>query len=97
MKAIIKAPGQKPQQIVIPNDLHTLQELVGGYIEAVTINEDPKIVIICDEEGRLADCEYNCEVMGINFVGTILFLGADGDEFADCPISVGLAEELCGD
>jgi len=95
MKAIIKAPGEKPKQIVVPNNLETLQQLVGGYIETVTIHKDPDIIILCNEEGRLDGEEFNCEVCGINFVGTIVFIGAAEDEFADCPISVGIVEELC--
>jgi hypothetical protein len=83
MKIFLKAPGQTPQQIVTLNDLHHLQELVGGYIETVTLFED--LCIICDEEGRLKEKPFNCEIFGIDFVGTILIVGVDGEEFTDVP------------
>lgn len=92
MRVIYKAPGEAPRTMVVPNDLHTLQNLVGGYIETVTLAED--VVIICDEEGRLKDYPDNCEIGGIMFVGTILIVGADGDEFVSCPDDV--IEEFAG-
>ena len=29
---------------------------------------------------------YNCNVCGVDFVGPIVFIGVDGEEFADLPI-----------
>ena len=43
-------------------------------------------VIICNEEGRLLGLPHNCEVCGIDFVGTIVFAGVAGEDFADLPI-----------
>ena len=83
MTIYIKEPGKAPGQIVVPNNLHMLQQLVGGYIETVTLTED--LCIICDEEGRLKGKEFNCEICGIDFVGTILMVGVDGEEFTDVP------------
>jgi len=41
MRALYKAPTDaKFHQLNIPNDLHTMQELVGGYIEALTVKEN---------------------------------------------------------
>ena len=78
-----KAPGEKPRQILVRNELKELQELVGGYIETVTLFAD--LTIICNEEGRLHGLPYNCEVCGVGFVGTILFVGVKGDRFTDVP------------
>ena len=83
MKIFLKAPGQHPQQLVIVNDLHMLQELVDGYIEVVSLSED--LCIICDEEGRLKNKPFNCEICGVDFVGTILLVGVNDDEFTDVP------------
>ena len=76
-----KEPEKEIELTTIENDLKSLQEAVGGYIEAVTIAED--LAIICNEEGTIKGLPYNCEVLGINFYGTILFAGTQGDEFAD--------------
>lgn len=87
MRALLKAPSDKGfRTILIPNDLHTLQELVGGCIETLTFAEDA--CIICNEDGRLLDLEPNCRFCGYDFVGTILLVGTEGDEFVDCPLSV---------
>lgn len=81
MKAIIKEPGKKPRITEIENNLAALQEAVGGYIETVTLAKD--CCIICNEEGRLQGLPYNLTFGGISFVGTVLFVGVVGDEFAD--------------
>lgn len=84
MKAIIKYPGEDPRQWNVPNTLEGLQAIVGGYIEVVRLFED--MAVICDEEGRLKGLPYNCEVCGVDFVGTILFVGTNEDEFKDIPV-----------
>ena len=83
MTAIYKAPGQKPEIIDIPNTLEALQEKVGGHIETVPFATDARIV--CNEEGRLLGLPGNCCLLGVHFVGPILIVGVDGDEFTDLP------------
>lgn len=92
MKAIIKEPGKKPRITEIENNLAALQKAVGGYIETVTFAEN--CCIICNEEGRLQGLPYNLTFCGGSFVGTILFIGVAGDEFAD--LSKEYAEILLG-
>ena len=90
MRVMIKNPGdEKFREIVIPNDLHTMQELVGGYIETVTIASDA--CIICNEEGRILGMPVNCKYCGIDFVGPMLIAGVNGEKFTDCPWSVAMA------
>ena len=81
MKVVIKEPGQKPRITEIENNLSALQAAVGGYIETDTLAED--CCIICNEEGRLQGLPYNLTFGGMSFVGTVLFVGVAGDEFAD--------------
>lgn len=81
MIAIRKRPGERPEIVEIENELSALQKEVGGYIQAVTLAEDA--AILCDEEGRLKGYAYNCNICGIDFVGTILVVGVDGEEFCD--------------
>lgn len=83
IKVLIKDPGKAPREFDIENTLETLQHIVGGYIETVTLASD--LVIICNEEGRLMNLPYNCDVCGIDFVGTIILAGVAGEEFADLP------------
>ncbi len=80
MKVIIKQPGKEPEVAEIENTLPALQRAVGGYIETVTLATD--CCIICNEEGRLEGLPYNLTFYGVSFVGPILVVGIDGDEFS---------------
>ena len=83
MKAIRKKPGAQPEIIEVDNTLKALQAEVDGYIETVTIASD--VVVICNEEGVLRGMPYNCRFVGVDFVGTILVVGRNKDEFCDVP------------
>ena len=81
MIAIRKRPGERAEIVEIDNELSALQKEVGGYLESVTFAEDA--AILCDEEGRLKGYAYNCNICGVDFVGPILVVGVDGEEFCD--------------
>ena len=83
ISALVKRPGEIPRHVNVSNSLEALQKNVSGYIETVTLADD--LVVICDEEGRLKNKPYNCRICGIDFVGEILIVGTDGEEFADLP------------
>lgn len=83
MKVFEKVPGHPFHTIWIQNDLAALQKYVCGYIEAVTV--EPGLVVICNEDGRIFNMAFNCAVCGISFVGPILIVGTDGEEFTDAP------------
>lgn len=91
IKAIIKEVGKEPKQIEIANTLEAFQTVVGGYIEAVTIAED--MAVICNEEGRIIGLPKNCKIstvriLNLDFVGTVMFVGVNGDEFCSVPIDI---------
>lgn len=97
IRAIIKRPDEQYGHVTnISNTLENLQRTVGGYIETVTFRapreDSPVFVVICDEEGRLKGKAPNCIVMEWDaskvaaFVGDIVIVGVDGDEFTDCPL-----------
>ena len=79
----IKDPGKPPRSVHISNTLENLQKTVGGYIETVTLASD--LVIICNEDGWFLDLPYNCNVCGQMLFGTVIFCGAEGEEFGDVP------------
>ena len=86
IKAFIKRPDEEyGHSTSVSNTLENFQRNVGGYIEVVGIA--PGVVVVCDEEGRLKGKPYNCTIFGIDFVGDIVVVGVDGEEFADVPIS----------
>lgn len=84
ISALLKRPGEIPRHVNVSNSLQALQKNVDGYIETITIASD--LVVICNEEGRLQGLPFNCEICGVNFVGTILMVGVDGDKFTDLPV-----------
>ncbi len=53
MRVLIVEPGNKPYPKEIDGSLKSMQEVVGGYIEAVYPFEDEGVALICNEEGKL--------------------------------------------
>ena len=89
MKVLIKKPGRMSVLSEIENDLETMQNIVGGYIEVVTVQRFGKeVAVICNEEGRLQGLPFNCVVDGIPLVGTLIMCGVDGEDFTDIPEEV---------
>lgn len=89
IKVILKKPGQKPETVEVPNELKPFQELVGGYIETVTL-ANMGLVIIVNEDGMHKGLPTNCSIIttkGVmpNLLGNVVLCGVDGDEFADFP------------
>lgn len=78
MRVIIKEVGKKPRVKEIENDLTTIQELVGGYIEVVRVT--PDILMICNEEGKLQGLPPNFSTGRDVIVGTVVFVSYDGVE-----------------
>ena len=90
MKAILKKVGEAPERIDIENALDALQQAVGGHIETVSyMLLSSRVVVICDEEGRIKGKPYNCTIGATSFCGDILIVGADEEDFADLPEAVG--------
>lgn len=92
MKAIRIIPGKRAEDIEVENSVEALQEVVGGYIEVVNLPMND-MAILRDEEGLMKQKDYNCRIMGIDFVGTILFVGIKGEEFTDVPTTVAKVEK----
>jgi hypothetical protein len=53
-----------------------------------TLRLDDGLVAICYEEGILKRSGWNMFLQGIPICGTIVFVGEDGEEFDDCPLSL---------
>lgn len=88
ISAIIIEPGKDPRMETIHNELHTLQRLVDGYIEVCPLVED--MVMIINEDGKLRGLPKNfwMKVIGDYIVGTAVFVGVDGDEFDNVPVTL---------
>lgn len=85
MRIIIKRVDKSPEVSSIDKqyELTSLQNIVGGYIEAVHITND--IVLICNEEGKLIGLHHNFNLKnGIKIVGDVCFSRDNHDgEFTD--------------
>lgn len=57
MKAIIKECGKEPRVQEIGEDLGSLQKLVGGLIEPLSLDEETDL--ICNDEGKISGLDMN--------------------------------------
>lgn len=82
-KIVTKKPGEAP--VTITNtamNLDNLDEIVGGYIETVHI-PDSKLILICNEEGKLHKLQPNLKLPYDVVVGrvAIVTLTEDSNDF----------------
>lgn len=85
MKILIVEPGKHPRQADIPHTLRHLQEIVGGYIQAVYPWDDP-VALVCDEEGLLKQAQFNRLVAPeVAIFGTFFICGLGEEDFTDLP------------
>lgn len=90
MQAIILKDGKLYKE-EIKNDLESLQQLVGGYIETPLISftfQDNNIISIVNEEGKfieglkpsIAVVDQNGKLLDLVF-GTVVFVADGGEDF----------------
>lgn len=82
IKVLLKPVGKPFEERQIPNTLAACQELVGRYIEPVTVCTD--LVLVCNEEGRIRGMASN-PYLGHDFRGDWFLCGRDGEEFTSIP------------
>ena len=58
MRVLLIEPDAYPKAVSIDGGLKSMQDLVGGLIQAIYPFEDP-VAIICNEEGKLEGLEPN--------------------------------------
>lgn len=58
MKVIIVEPHKKARVEDIGRELEDLQQIVGGYIEAIYPFDDP-VALVCNDEGKMNGSELN--------------------------------------
>lgn len=87
LNVLVVEPEKKPYVKSIPSSLTSLQQEVGGYIQAIYPWEDDPCCIVCDEEAKLKHSPYNralrdedgdiCDVVA----GTFLVVGLGAENF----------------
>lgn len=86
MKVLMVEPHKNAYESDIGNDLKSMQEAVGGSIEAAYFFEEP-VSLVCNEEGKINGLELNRsvrnednEIMDI-VAGTFFICGLNEDNF----------------
>lgn len=81
LRVLVKRPGLPLRAEVVENTLRSMQELVDGPIECITITSD--LALVCNEEGRLLGLSPSVTILGVQFVGPVAFVGVRGEDFMD--------------
>ena len=96
IRVLLVEPMEKPRLVTVPHTLENLQELVGGYLQAVYPWDDP-VGLVCDDEAM-----FNGKVLNRALVdedgnpydivkGSFFLCGLGREDF--CSISDELAEK----
>ena len=96
IRVLLVEPLEAPRLVEVEHTLENLQELVGGFIEAVYPYDDP-VGLVCDEDGIANGKPLNRLMMDENgkpydiIKGTFFICGLGEENF--CSISDELAEK----
>lgn len=87
MKVLLVEPGKEARPFELKNELHEMQRIVGGPIQALYPWEEP-VALVCNDEGKNMGLPLN-RVLGDYDViaGTFFICGIEGENFC------GLTEE----
>ena len=78
IKVLVVPIGDEPYEKDIHNDLHTLQDEVGGYIECVYgFSDNDDAVLICNEMGKINNLPLNRPINGDSITGNFIILNAN--------------------
>jgi len=92
MKVVLLEPEKIAKTVEIDGSLAGMQNVVGGYIEAIYPFEDPNVCLICNEEGKLMGLPLNralydedhTRVLDI-LAGPCIICDCSGDDFGSLP------------
>lgn len=81
MRVVLVEPGKCARPVEIEEELHAMQELVGGPIQALYPWPD-RAAIVCNDEGKLIGLPYNRVLEGVGIIaGTFFVCGIQGENF----------------
>lgn len=78
IRVLIVEPNKEPRQVRIEHTLKNLQKIVGGLIEFVELEHN--VDLICNEEGKLLNLEFNRVITNDVIVGTFIIVGQNKGE-----------------
>ena len=79
LRCLLVEPYELPKEIIIDNTLEAKQQAVGGLIECAYLIDDPEVVIICNEEGKINGMKLNRYIGHDIIAGPFLIVGDDID------------------
>ncbi len=103
MRGLVIQPGGEAVVCDVDTDLHGLQEIVGGYIEAVGLTCPMPATAYINEEGKIDGLPPNpvassiTHLMPGDFIaGPMVILGPPDNEGEDTPLPTELLDWLLG-
>lgn len=81
MKIVIVEPCAQARVEEIGGSLREMQQIVGGNIEGVPFEENPKLCVVCNDEGKLIGLEDNFVNSDDIICGTAFICRHNGIEF----------------
>ena len=86
MTVLVVEPGYAPYEKTIPQELHAMQEIVGGLITAIYPYEE-MVAIVANDEGILLNMDFNRSVEGGygGVFGPFFVCGLTEDDFCSLP------------
>jgi hypothetical protein len=85
MKILVIEPLKEPYSKEIDGRLESMQEIVGGLIQAIYPFDHPEIALVCNEEGKLKRLPLNRALLDIDgniidiVAGTFFLCSAPSD------------------
>jgi len=90
LEVLLVEPGQYAKMTTIEAGLSSMQEIVGGDIQAVNYFDEP-VTLVCNEEGKINGSELNRAIKDDNgkvvdiIAGTFFVCGVDDENFTSLP------------
>ncbi len=90
LEVLLVEPGQYAKMTTIEAGLSSMQEIVGGYIQAVNYFDEP-VALVCNEEGKINGLELNRAIKDENgkmidiIAGTFFICGIGDENFTSLP------------
>ena len=72
MRILVVEPGKQPKEREIDGSLKSMQQIVGGLIQAIYPFDDT-VALICNDEGKLLGLPWN-RVVGYDTIAGTFFL-----------------------
>lgn len=79
MKVLIVEPGKYPREAEITGDLKSMQEIVGGTMQAVYPWKD-RAALVCNDEGKLMGLPLNRSLEDYDIIAGTFFICGLGKE-----------------